>query len=301
MIDSVISYINPDFTANFSGLTLFIILVVMGLIIGFLAGMFGVGGGFLLVPLMNIVLGIPMEMAAGSATCYIIGTSSTGFIRQTRTRNVEFRVFLIIAIGSAIGAICGDILQNVIITTIAGGNKVLFERIMLVVFFVLLLVIFAIMFFSPERDENKKLLLQKINLGPTIDLIKSNIPGVSVIGLVLIGLMGGILTGLLGISGGVLFVPILVIGVGLNTSIATGTSLGVVLAASVSAVIKKGISGSGKVSIGIALSLLVASAIGVQSGIYINSKIHSGKLKKYFSLIVLLAAVMVLFKIVIPN
>lgn len=301
MIDSIISYINPEFTANFSGLTLFIILAVMGLVIGFLAGMFGVGGGFLLVPLMNIVLGIPMEMAAGSATCYIIGTSSTGFIRQTRTRNVEFRVFLIIAIGSAMGAILGDILQNVVITTVAGGNKVLFERIMLVVFFVLLLIIFAIMFFSPERDENKKLLLQKIKLGPTIDLVKSNIPGVSVIGLVLIGLIGGVLTGLLGISGGVLFVPILVIGVGLNTSIATGTSLGVVLAASVSAVIKKGISGSGKVSIGIALSLLVASAIGVQSGIYVNNKIHSGKLKKYFSLIVMLAAIMVLFKILIPS
>ncbi len=301
MIDSIISYINPGFSANLSGLTLFIILAIMGLFVGFLAGLFGVGGGFLLVPLMNIVLGIPMEMAAGSATCYIIGTSSTGFIKQVRNKNVEFRVFIFIALGSALGAVFGDMLQNILIFYVAKGDKEVFEKIMLIVFFILLIIIAAIMFFAPERDVTKKTLLQRIKLGIKIDLHKSNIHGVSVVGLILIGLTGGILTGLLGISGGVLFVPILVLGVGLGAHMATGTSLGVVLAASISAVIKKGISGSGKVNVSIALSLLVASAIGVQTGIYLSGKVHSTKLKKYFSIIVLFAAVMVVYKILSFN
>lgn len=301
MIDSVLDYIFPEFVANYSGVTLFIILVVMGLVVGLLAGLFGVGGGFLLVPLMNILLGIPMEMAAGSATCYIIGTSSTGFIKQVRNKNVEFRVFIFIAIGSALGAVLGDMLQNSLITTVANGDKEAFEKIMLVVFFILLLIIASIMFFAPERDNSKKTLLQGVRLGFTIDLYKSNIHGVSVLGLFLIGLTGGVLTGLLGISGGVLFVPILVIGVGLGAHMATGTSLGVVLAASISAVIKKGLSGSGKVNLSIALSLLVASAIGVQTGIYLSSRVHSTKLKKYFSIIVLLAAAMVVYKIIRLN
>lgn len=298
MIDSVISYISPEFSANFSGLSLFVTLAVMGLVIGMVAALFGVGGGFLLVPLMNITLGIPMEMAAGSATCYIIGTSSTGFIKQIKRGHVEFRVFLCIAIGSAVGAILGDILQNFLIINIAMGESEIFEKIMLYVFFILLLIIAAIMYFSPERDKNKDLFLQKLPLRPKIDLKKSGISGVSIPGLIFIGLTGGIFTGLLGISGGVLFVPILVIGVGLAPHIATGTSLGVVLVASISAVVKKGLSGSGKVSIPIALSLLVASAIGVQAGIYLGSKLHSTKLKKYFSFVVILAALMVLYKIV---
>lgn len=298
MLNNILSYISPDFTSYFGGILLFVILVFLGLVIGVLAGLFGVGGGFLLVPLMNILLGVPIEMAAGSATCYIIGTSSTGFIKQIKNRNVEFRVFMFIASGSAIGAILGDILQNFLIVAVAGGNGDAFEEIMLIVFFVLLIIIAAIMFFTPERNSNKKLALQKFFIGPRINLNKSGIDGISVTGLLLIGLMGGVLTGLLGISGGVLFVPLLVIGVGLSPHMATGTSLGVVLVASISAVIKKGLSGSGKISISIALSLLVASAIGVQTGIMLSEKLHSAKLKRYFAIVVLLAALMVVYKII---
>lgn len=298
MIDNIIAYIAPTFDSTYTGVTLFLILAALGIIIGLLAGLFGVGGGFLLVPLMNILLGIPMETAAGSATCYIIGTSSTGFIKQIKNKNVEFKVFIFIALGSSLGAIAGDMLQNYLILNVANGNKAAFEKIMLIVFFLLLLVIAAIMFFSPHRDDEKKVFLQKLPIGPRLNLKNSGIDRLSIPGLVFIGIGGGILTGLLGVSGGVLFVPILVIGVGLNSHIATGTSLGIVLISSLSAVIKKGLSGPGKINMAIALSLLVASAIGVQSGITIGEKLHANRLKKYFAIIVLLAASMVLYKII---
>lgn len=298
MFNAVLDYIFPTFPSFFSGYTLFFILVLLGLIVGLLAGLFGVGGGFLLVPLMNVALGIPLEIAAGSATCYIIGTSSTGFIRQIKNNNVERRVFLFIAIGSSIGAVFGDIIQDFLINSVAHGDRAFFERITLIIFFILLLVIAAVMYFSPEKTDSQKLLLQKFPIGPRINLKRSGIDDLSISGLVLIGLLGGILTGLLGVSGGVLFVPLLILGVGLTGRTATGTSLGVVLIASLSAVIKKGLSGSGKISLGITLSLLVASAIGIQAGIKIGDKIHSEKLKKYFALIVLLAAGLVLYKII---
>lgn len=298
MLNDILLYISPEFTSYYTGFTLILILAILGICIGFIAALFGVGGGFLLVPLMNIVLGIPIEVAAGSATCYIIGTSSTGFIKQIKQGNVEFSVFLFIALGSSVGAVLGDLLQNILIIHVSGGDSLLFERLMLIVFFVLLLIIAAIMLFTPERDINKKVFLQKIIIGPRIDLEKSNMPDISVIGLFVIGLIGGSLTGLLGVSGGVLFVPILVLAVGLIPHFATGTSLGVVLVASITAVIKKGISGPGKISLLIAFSLLIASAIGVQAGITVGQKLPSKKLKSYFGIVVIVAAIMVLYKII---
>ncbi|MGL1890497.1 MAG: sulfite exporter TauE/SafE family protein [Spirochaetaceae bacterium] len=297
-MEDILSYIFPAFTANYSGITLFLVLAGLGIGVGLLAGLFGVGGGFLLVPLMNIALGIPIEVAGGSATCYIIGTSSTGFIKQLKNGNVEFKVFLFIAMGSSIGAILGDVLQNFLLSSVANGNQAYFEQITLTVFFILLIIIAGIMFFTPHERSDKKLLLQKFPIGPRVDLVQSGINGLSISGLILIGLIGGILTGLLGISGGVLFTPLLVLGVGLAGSVATGTSLGVVLVASVVAVIKKGFSGPGKISLGIALSLLIASAIGIQTGIRIGQKLHAAKLKKYFAIVVLLAAAMVLYKLI---
>ncbi len=173
MINDIINYINPEFTSFYSGILLFGSLALLGVLIGFIASLFGVGGGFLLVPLMNIVLGIPMEVAAGSATCYIIGTSSTGFVRQIKQGNVEFKVFLFIAIGSSFGAVLGDLIQNILIVTVAGGNSLEIEKIMLISFFILLLIIACIMLFTPERDVRKKVFLQKLNIGPNINLEKS--------------------------------------------------------------------------------------------------------------------------------
>jgi len=297
--------ISPPFTSFLSGPVFFISLAGLGFLIGILAGIFGVGGGFLLVPLMNIFLGIPMDIAAGSATCYIIGTSTTGVIKHFHKKNIELKAAVYIAIGSMLGAVSGDILQDSLIT-ISGGNRLFFDQIMQGIFILILLLIAWVMSRETSYDEKTDIspvtFLQKMKLGPNTNLPMSGQIGVSIIGLFGIGFIGGILTGLMGISGGVLVMPILVLGVGLAPHLAVGTSLAVVLVSSISAVIKKGISAStvtgGKVSLPIALSLLAAGAIGVRIGITISHKLHGDKLKKYFSLIVLAAALMVLVKLV---
>lgn len=296
-MSELLSYLAPSFEAYLSGFSLFIVLAIMGVMIGVLAGMFGVGGGFLLVPLMNIVLGIPMEIAAGSTTCYIIGTSSSGFYKQLKHRNVELSVLIPVSIGSFTGAIFGDILQDFLIYSAAGGNRVLFEEIMQGVYICILLLISAVMFFSRENKEGGKLLLQKFPLGPRVNLPVAEIEGISWPGMVLTGLLGGLLTGLLGISGGVLFVPLLMLGVGLSAHKAAGTSLGIVFFASVSAVIKKGLSGPGKISLAVALALLAASVLGVNSGIWLGRKLNTQKLRRYFAIIGVLTALMVAFRL----
>ena len=303
-MNEIFQIISPIFTSNITGVTFFLLLAVLGFGIGILAGIFGVGGGFLLVPLMNILLGIPMDIAAGSATCYIIGTSTTGVLKHFKKNNIEVKAAVYISIGSMLGAVSGDMLQDSLII-ISGGNRLLFDQIMQGVFIIILLLIAWVMSRETSFDEKSDIspvtFLQKIKLGPNTDLPRSKQIGVSIIGLFGIGFIGGVLTGLMGISGGVLVMPILVLGVGLAPHLAVGTSLAVVLVSSVSAVIKKGISANtvtgGKVSLPIALSLLAAGAVGVRIGIFISHKLHGGKLKKYFSIIVLAAALMVAVKL----
>ncbi len=293
--------ISPEFSSYLTGPLFFISLAGLGFVIGILAGVFGVGGGFLLVPLMNILLGIPIEIAAGSATCYIIGTSTTGVIKHYHKGNMEIKAALYISLGSIFGAVSGDILQDFLVF-LSGGNRTLFEQIMQGVFILLLVLIAWVMSRKSSYDEKSDIrpvtFLQKMQLGPDTDLPLSKQIGVNIIGLFGIGFSGGLLTGLMGVSGGVLFMPILVLGVGLAPHLAVGTSLAVVFIGSISAIIKKSLSGGGKVSLPIAVALLAAGAVGVRIGISISHKLHGDKLKKYFSIIVLLAAVMVTVKLI---
>ena len=300
-MDDFIQFISPDFISYISGPMFYLSLAGLGFIIGILAGVFGVGGGFLLVPLMNVLLGIPIEIAAGSATCYIIGTSTTGVVKHYHKGNMEIKAVVYISLGSIFGAVSGDIFQDILVL-LAGGNRTLFEQIMQSVFVLLLVLIAWVMSRKSKYDEKSDIspvtFFQKMKLGPDTDLPQSKQIGVSIIGLFGIGFLGGLLTGLMGVSGGVLFMPILVLGVGLAPHLAVGTSLAVVLVGSISAVLKKSLSGGGKVSLPITLALLAAGAVGVRIGIYISHKLHGERLKKYFSIIVLLAAAMVSVKLI---
>jgi uncharacterized membrane protein YfcA len=295
----ILHILAPSFQASLSGSWLYFSLAAMGAVVGALAGLFGVGGGFLLVPLMNALLGVPIELAAGSTICYIIGTSTTGMVRHVKLGNVEILTAIILSAGSIMGAVFGDVLQNYLIITVSHGNQAQFSNIMQVLFIVLLLVIARLMYREPQRKDSGKTLLQRLPLPPRIDLPEAHLEGVSVPGLVLIGFFGGTLTGLMGVSGGVLFMPILVVAVGFTARLAVGTSLAVVLMASIAAIIKKTLSGGGKVSLVIALALLIASAIGVEVGVLMGQRLDSGKLRRYFAFVIFGAIAVVVVKLIL--
>ncbi len=293
----LLAMVAPPINAYYSGYLLFLILSGMGFFVGIITGLFGVGGGFLLVPLMNVLIGIPVDVAAGSTTCYIIGTSSSGVLKHWKNNNIEMKAAFYIAFGSIFGAVSGDYLQDFLKYFIAGGNDILFNKIMQSIFVLLLLVVGWSMYRKTETAGSGIPFLLKIHFGPVTTLSQSGIEGISIAGLFLIGLGGGLLPGLMGVSGGVLYLPILVVGIGLLPHLAVGTSLTIVFIASTTAVIKKGLSGSGKVSLPVAVSLLVAGTLGVKVGMALARKIHGDKLKRYFSLIAFAAAVMVFIKV----
>jgi uncharacterized membrane protein YfcA len=99
----------PDL--NISNISIWKILLI-GYMIGLTAGLLGVGGGFLGVPLLIYVIGVPTPVAIGTQLFMIIFSSSFGFITHAFKENVDFQISSIMLIGTLIGAWLGPIATN---------------------------------------------------------------------------------------------------------------------------------------------------------------------------------------------
>src|SRR6056297_2314483 len=294
-MSELLQLLAPQFAAHFSGIAFYATLILLGLMIGFLTGFFGVGGGFLTVPLLNIIIGVPYEIAVGSDLSFIIGTSSSGFLRQATLGKVEYKTVGCIAGGSIAGAVAGDFIQDFLIFSVAGGQRAVFNSIMHSLFIGLLLFTVLIILKQPEKKAGGHATpLQRLKIGPSVDLNHDGLDDVNLFGMVLIGFFVGILTGVMGIGGGVLMMPILLLLVGLPADKASGTSLGIVFLAASAGVVKKTISATPKIDLSITLALLVASVIGVQLGIHLVQNFDTSRFRRYFAVIVICAIGLIL-------
>ncbi|MCF7915830.1 MAG: sulfite exporter TauE/SafE family protein [Spirochaetaceae bacterium] len=294
----LIRVITPTMDSSLSGLPFYAALLAVGLGIGVLTGFFGVGGGFLVVPILNVLLGINYEIAVGSSLSFIIGTSFAGLVKQRKLGNVHFRVAGYIIIGSVLGAVLGDSLQMFLLYGLAGGNTEMFTLFMHSIFIVVLIgTIFAMR--TPGESETPRLpLLARVGPAPRFQIEEWGSHGFSVPGSFLVGVLIGVFTGLLGIGGGVMLVPVLLGLYGLSHQKAAGTSLAIIFATSVAAVIKKSFSDVPKISLPLTIILLVASLLGVQVGIFLVRRISGAGFRRYFIYVLLATIAMIAFDLV---
>ncbi|MCP4374965.1 MAG: sulfite exporter TauE/SafE family protein, partial [bacterium] len=171
-----------------------------------------------------------------------------------------------------------------------------FQQLMRGLFIVLLIASAWLIWKGPKETSHGKSPLQRLPIGPYIDLPRAGIPHVSLPGIISMGMGVGILVGLMGVGGGVLFMPLLVMVVGMSPHQAVGTSLGVVLCSTSVAVLRYGF--KDQVSLWIALPMLTGSACGVQLGSWLCNRLHARKLRRYFALLVLTTAAMLVFKMI---
>src|SRR5438045_2679255 len=97
----------PDFLIPFQGWLWWSLIAALGLLVGFVAGMFGIGGGFLLIPLLNVVFGVPMDLAVGTGLCMTIGTGVAAFRRHRRLKQGEVKIDWVMLGGSLMGVGAG--------------------------------------------------------------------------------------------------------------------------------------------------------------------------------------------------
>jgi len=278
-----------EISVRLSGPVLLAALVGFGFLVGILTGLFGVGGGFLIVPMLRLLFGIDWPVAVGSSLAFTIGAGASGTARHMRLRNVEPRSAAILAAAAGVGAVLGAMLLESLKARLGRGGPARFDVAMHGLFVVMLAVTAYLLYRRAEAERTRPALLQRVPFRPRIALPHADLEDVSLPGLVLLGVGVGVLTGLMGIGGGVLYMPILILVVGLTPHQAVGTSLAVVLFGSVAGTIKHGLAGN--VNLVLTMALLVGSSVGIQAGAWLCDRLHGSRLRRWFAALVAATAV----------
>ena len=203
-----------------------IFLLFSGLLVGFMSGLFGVGGGFLMTPIL-IFMGIPPATAVGTEANHILGSSVSGAIAHGRKKNIDYEIGLFLLVGGIFGSTLGVVFFKFLRES---GNIDLIISLMYIIF---LAVIGTLMLIESSlsiiRKGNVRLSnKRKRNISHYLPLkykFKQSKIYVSILVPVVIGAFVGILSALMGVGGGFVMVPAMIYLLGMNTVYAIGTSL----------------------------------------------------------------------------
>jgi uncharacterized membrane protein YfcA len=185
------------------------VFILIGAVAGFLSGLFGVGGGTVIVPLLSLILGFSARPAAGISSAAIIVTAAVGVISYATRGDVDWGAAVCIAAAAIIGAQIGVRLLYKLHEATLRWIFVVFLGVVAVSLFLVV----------PSRDADLHW-----SIG-------------TVLGLLLLGLITGTLSGLIGVGGGIVVMPVLMMAFGVSDLVARGTSLLMVIPTSISGTI----------------------------------------------------------------
>jgi len=283
-------------------------LVGLGFIIGILSGWFGMGGGFIVTPMLNVVFGIPYNIAVGSGLCQMVGTTAAASLKHRSYGHIDYRLALFTLIGSVGGVELG---ARLLVKLKKLGSITLYNHSLskmylwiTVIYIVLLLLVGVFMFLESrkaKKSSNSEVVkmsiarkIQKMHLAPTVSLPISGIESISIWSLILLGFMVGTASGLLGVGGGFIMTPCLIYLFGVPTSVAIGTGLFQIIFTSGYGTLTHFLKGN--VDFLLAACILAGSLAGSQVGAILCRRIKSCSTRYYFSLVVFAAIVVIILK-----
>jgi len=284
-------------------------LVILGLAVGLLSGLFGVGGGFLLTPALHILFKIPYPVAVGSDLAQIFLTSGVSAAQHGRRGNVKFRLALLLAFGGVAGAEAGKRIMGALdrsprTVAVFGHEHTLLNLVMNCLFLILMgaVAVMIVREAVSARDSGRETRsplachMHRFQWPPRIGIGSPADGSISVWIPIALSVFVGVLTGLMGVGGGFVLFPLLIYLVGLGTLHAVGTSALQVAVASGYGAFRH--FQHGRVEGMLVLWLLVGSVAGAQLGVWLAQRIHGRSLRKYFALVLLLGIVLVLSQFV---
>ena len=259
-------------------------LVGIGLLVGFIGGLFGISGCFLAVPLLAEVLGIPYVIAAGSSSVHAVGISATGLRRHLRHGKLDFKLGAAVAAGAALGAISGSQLMGLLARTWSDESQQFYLDTTVRIIFLTLLGFIGFMFVKGTGGEHNRTLFQRIPLKPHRLVPGHSDRTFSLSAAILTATFCGAFAGFLGLGGGVFYMPLLILGIGIAPHDAVKISLLMSLCTAIG-----GASGhvwAGNSSLIIAMLVILGSSLGVQVGVHVCHKIHGDRIRQYFALVI---------------
>jgi len=288
------------------------LLLGLGLGVGFLSGLFGVGGGFLLTPLL-IMIGIPPTVAAASDSNQIVAASTSGTVAHSRRGNVDFKMGFYLLIGGVIGGTLGVQLIKILRET---GNA---DFVIKLTYIVMLGIIGSYMFqeslhnlraprvrsgkFSrtkaSETEKVKSSLIIKLyhSLPFQTRFEKSGVT-ISVITPIFLGVLVGVLAAIMGVGGGFIMVPVMVYMLRMPMHVVVGTSLFQILITCINVTFMQAYYNQ-TVDIVLALILLLGSTIGAQLGAKVSDRLNADQMKIILAMLVLIVMVQMVYGLIV--
>jgi uncharacterized membrane protein YfcA len=281
-----------------------LLIFSLGILVGLLSGIFGVGGGFLMTPLL-IMIGIPPTVAAASDSNQIVGASTSGTLAHYRLGNVDFKMGILLLIGGVTGGTVG--VQIIKILRAVGNADFLIK----ITYVLMLGFVGSYMFIESLQALRKKKAVQEeqpVAKESRYARMLSKLPwqtdfetsGVrlSVLMPLGLGVFVGILAAIMGVGGGFIMVPVMVYLLRMPMHVVVGTSLFQILFTCIDVTIMQAYSNH-TVDFVLALLLLLGSTLGAQFGAKISKKLGGDQLKILLASIVLLVMVKMLLSLLL--
>ncbi|MGC1503485.1 MAG: sulfite exporter TauE/SafE family protein [Sulfitobacter sp.] len=263
------------------------LLLGLGGLVGVLSGMFGVGGGFLMTPLLFFI-GIPPAVAVATEANQIVASSFSGVLAHFKRRTVDLRMGTVLLIGGLIGAALGVVVFNYLK---AQGQVDLLVKLCYVVF---LGIIGGLMFLESlnairNTKKGKAPPRKKHNWIHGLPFkVRFRVSGlyISVIPPLVVGVAVGILAAIMGVGGGFIMVPAMIYLLGMPTKVVVGTSLFQIIFVTAFTTMLHATTNY-TVDIVLAVLLLVGGVIGAQIGARIGVKMKAEQLRILLAMMVL--------------
>lgn len=249
-----------------------VVYLLLGMGIGVLSGFFGIGGGFILTPVL-LLLNVSPVLAIATSLMYTMGTSFSGVIAHLRLQNIQWKPALIIGI------------SGVIATQIAYPFVLFLERFNVADTIIPIGYLLLIVYFAYSLLVNKKQSVNPISTEQEFTLYK----------IIFIGFFAGFISTTLGVGGGFIIVPLLIGILSYRSRYAVGTSLlGVLM------IVTAGFftyAASTPIDYRISGTLIIGALIGGQIGAIFTSSFSDAKIRKYLGTLYSITGVSLLLKL----
>jgi uncharacterized protein len=267
--------VSPPRTSAILATVLFALLAGLGFVGGFLSGLLGIGGGIVLVPLLLFVprlMGFPtldLRDVAGITIVQVFAAAALGFLLHRRHRTTNPRVVRWMGTGMVVGAAIGGVTSKFVTLPVLEAA-----------FVALALAAAPLLFVPPPADE--------IGEGPARDIS----PGVALGAALAIG----VLSGLIGVGGAFLLIPVMIYLLGLPTRAAIGSSLGVLLVSALAGVVGKLV--TGQILLPWAAALVAGALPGTWVGATVSRRVPARGLRLALAVLVTVTAARMLVDLV---
>lgn len=271
-----------------------LVLLGAGGIVGLLSGLFGVGGGFLLTPLL-LFIGVPAPVAVASGANQVVGTSVSAIIGHWRRGNVDIKMGIVLVIGGVVGSSLGVWLFRAL--------KMLGQiDLTIALCYVFLLGGIGILMFvestnalvRARRSGGPKLSKRRrhsvwVEALPFKTRFRKSRLYVSATLPLAVGVLTGMLSAIMGVGGGFIMVPALIYLLGMPTGVVVGTSLFQIVFVTANVTMLQAVS-TQSVDVVLAMLLLIGGVVGAQVGVRLGARLRAEQLRILLALLVLAVA-----------